>query len=154
MADRGDMRRAWISEDIEEDWGGRTEIATARFSARIEDATLPEGLELAPRGLRLADAVRWARARADAVVLELHDADGVKLYSAGVKRATGFRPRLLEWEDHKRPLRRRRTPFRFQAARFGWSGRSVGSSSWPALFSVDGSGPLAAAVYSAAARQA
>jgi hypothetical protein len=107
------MRRAWVSEDIEDDdWVGRTEIATARFSARIEDAALPEGLDLAPRGLRLVDALKWARARADVVILEIHDVDGsVQLYSAGVKRATRFRPRLLEWEDHKRPLRRRRIPF-------------------------------------------
>jgi hypothetical protein len=96
---------------VDEDWDARTAIAAARFLSHVEDESLPEGFVQGPPNAPLAQALRWACSQADVVVLSIYEQDGTTtMYSAGLKPATGFRPRLRAWEGHRRPLRRRRVP--------------------------------------------
>jgi hypothetical protein len=104
----GRRRIAWIAEDVGDDEQGGP-MALGVFSAHVEGDDLPEGFESGPDEVSIDDALSWARARADVVVVRYDSpSTGTTHFSAGPRQPKWPEAPLPAWPPPDLDLSRRR----------------------------------------------
>lgn len=109
----------WIVENLEDDLSDpfaegdcdyHDQWATGLFEAHLQSGTLRDGFEQGPVGVDLEVAMRWARARADRIIVRVNTDDEDDHFSAGPDRIEKF----LEWPPPGyRAVRRRAAGYEY-----------------------------------------